>query len=66
MNYFEENCTIAIGHALPVLDLHMTEIYENSYLLIAKLSLGPASAGLRLALFPFDPASQPPTHLPGK
>ena len=32
---------------------------------IAKLSPAPASAGLRLALFPFDPATHPPTHLPG-
>ena len=31
---------------------------------IAKLSLAPASAGLRLALFPFDPATHPSTHPP--
>ena len=29
---------------------------------IAKLSPAPASAGLRLALFPFDPATHPPTY----
>ena len=29
----------------------------------AKLSLAPASAGLRLALFPFDPATHPPTGI---
>ena len=31
-------------------------------MLIAKLSPAPASAGLRLALFPFDPATHPPTY----
>ena len=30
-------------------------------MLIAKLSPAPASAGLRLALFPFDPATHQPT-----
>ena len=33
--------------------------------LIAKLSPTPALAGLRLALFPFDPPTHPTSHPPG-
>ena len=37
---------------------------QDTFLAIAMLRLASALAGLRLALFPFDPASQPHTHSP--
>ena len=42
--------------------LKVGEKNRISCLNIAKLSPAPASAGLRLALFPFDPATHPPTY----
>ena len=35
---------------------------QDTFLVIAKLHLAAALAGLRIALFLFDPASQPATH----
>ena len=37
---------------------------QDAFLAIAKLRLAPTLAGLRLALFPFDPASHPATNPP--
>ena len=34
---------------------------QDTFLAVAKLRVAPALAGLRLALFPSDPASQSPT-----
>ena len=35
---------------------------QDTFLAVAKLRLAQALAGLRLTLFPFDPATHPPTY----
>ena len=41
---------------------YMSNLHFHIVYIFAKLSPVPALAGLRLALFPFDPPTHPPTH----
>ena len=57
---YEKNCFYFVFLIISI-STFRTSTVDN--IVFAKLS--PASAGLRLALFPFDPPTHPPNHPPG-